>query len=273
MKGKTIDNKIMFYGSVTLILTLIALIVRTLCLFFFFDADIEYYNEGFLPSVLSGFSLISALFFVSAFFKVKKDTVCSEGRENNLFIKCSSGVAAVLFLYAIFKTAGKVMESSGTLVLVLGTVGTVFTVFYFLCNLLGEKKISKETQALFGFGIIVISVIVLFVSYFDVYELFNGPNKINLHMALITLMLFMINEIRAFAGEIDKGFYVFSLCAAIFFVGTSSIPMLIYYLLGSLETKYLPHNIALAGAFIYLVARLMSFVLSSRTEDGTESDL
>jgi hypothetical protein len=84
-------------------------------------------------------------------------------------------------------------------------------------------------------------------------------------------MLFVISEIRALAGEINKKFYVFSLCAATFFVGVGSIPMVIYYLSTATQAKYLPHNIALVGVFFYLAARLVSFVISSceeKSEDG-----
>ena len=272
MRENTIDKKIMFYGSSALLLTLIAMVIRTLCFFFAFDSEIGYYKEGFLPSLLTGFCVLSALLFISAFVKIKKDTISGTGRENNLLLKCASGVVVALSLYSLIAYSGEILYANKGIVALLGIVGALMSVAYFAYNYLSGDNSQRATQAVFGFGVIIVAVIVVFVSYFDVYSLMNSPIKVNLHIALLSLMLFVLNEIRAFAGEINKGFYVFSLTTATFFSGVSSIPTIVYCFSKSENIKYLPHNVVLAGVFFYLVARLAAFMLAS-VEGESESDV
>ncbi len=278
MKEMTIDKKIMTYGAVTLILTLVAIILRTVCLYFSFDSYIGYYKEGFLPSVLGAFCFLSALFFLGALFVVKSDVYTSDGRESNKAIRITSVIAAVAFCYVSIMGISSdavisrlaISESIEQILSALFVTATAASSVYFIMNVAQLK--NKTVHAVFGFGVAIFSVITVVVTYFDLYELLNGPNKITMHMALITCALFMLAEIRAYAGEIKKGYYVFSLTAATFFTGVSGVPSFIFYVTGGNATDYTLYHVLTVGLFLYFVARLVSFILASVEPAPTEED-
>ncbi len=269
-RNEYIDKKIMTYSAVSLALTFIAIVLRCICLVFFYDAGIGYYNEGILPSMLGALCFVSALFFASAIFKVGDDTKCSDGKEQGTLIKVVSCVAAIAFLpFVLFGISfeNNILLSAVTLLAVVASI------VYFLANIFFPKA-GSEPQALCGFGVVAFAIITIVVTNFDYYELLNGPNKINLHLALLSVMLFVLAEIRAFAGVMRKGYYIFTLTAATFFTGVSSFPVLIYRISTGTSISYLNYHIAVFGIFVYLVARLISFTLASgraekeKTEDG-----
>lgn len=267
MSEKNIDKKIMTYGSATLILSLFAIVLRTVCLYTSFDAYIGYYKEGFLTTVLRAFCVASAIFFVSAFFRVKDDTPFASGREQPRILGIVGIVTCcVLLLASLMSFSGSLIVPDakwGIVIAVLGILGGA----YFLLQAMGA---SRALYAPFGFAIIVYCVLVVFVSYFDLYELMNGPNKVTMHMSYIASTLFILAEIRASLSEIKKGFYLASLCAATFFCGVASVPVLIFYTSSGIDNRYIWAHVVLLGFFLYFVARLICVVLNSREREIAE---
>lgn len=269
MKEKTIDKKIMSYGSVTLILSLIAIVLRTVCLFASYDAYIGYYKEGFFPSVLKAFLFISALYFVSAYFTVKDNVCCSNGRENNVALGIAGLVAAMAFSYSFGSAMADLHTDSVWYIMVFAVI-SILSAAYFMLKLFNPK--SNTTHALMGFAVIIYCLFVVIVTYFDIFELLNGPNKIMTHLALLSVALFMLAEIRAYADKIKKGYYVATLCTATFFSGACSVPALIFHFASEFKNSYYVFHIVIAGVFVYMLVRLISFVIASVGSDGDGSE-
>ena len=270
MKEKTIDKKIMTYASATLILLVIAVVLRTVCLFVSFDAYIGYYKDGFLTTVLNTFLLLSALCFVSAFFTVKQDVSCSDGREKNTALKVASLLPAVALSYNVALAVSDVRTL--TVFTAIISLAAILSIISFFAKIFDLK--GNTTHALLGFAVIIYCVAAVVNSYFDAYELFNGPNKIMMHLALLSVALFMLAEIRAYADKLKKGYYVATLCAATFFCGVCAIPTLIFYISSEFTNNYLVYHWVIAGFFAYLIVRLFSFVLSSAAADEeTEAEV
>jgi len=259
MTEKTIDKKIMTYGSVTLILTFIAVVLRTVCFFVSYDAYIGYFKEGFLTSVMNAFLVVSAFYFVSARFTVKDSVLCSDGRGNNVPLR----IASLIFAMALAYSFGNVIfqPAAGNWYIMALAIVSILAASYFLVRFLDAK--NNTLYALLGLSVALYCVIVVIITYFDVYELLNGPNKIMLQLALLSTALFMLAEIRAHADELKKGFYVATLCAATFFSGACSLPTLIFFSSkNNFTNSYYVFHVVIAGAFIYLLVRLITFVLT-----------
>ena len=260
MTKKPIDKKIMTYGSVTLILSILAIALRTVCLFTSYDAYIGYYKEGFITSALNAFLVISAIYFISARFTIKNDVYTASGKEINLFLRIAGLLVAATFFYTATSILSGQFAEGAWYVTTLAVVSFIASI-YFILKFLDVKL--DTAHGLLGFAVIIYCILVVLVTYFDILELLNGPNKIMVHLALISIALFMLAEIRAYVGEIEKGYYVASLCASTFFTGACSIPALIFYFSRDFENSYYIFHVVIAGMFLYLLARLISFVLAS----------
>ena len=89
-------------------------------------------------------------------------------------------------------------------------------------------------------------------------------------MALLSIALFMLAEIRAYADKPKRGYYVATLCTATFFSGACSVPALIFYFASEFKNNYYIFHIVIAGVFLYMIVRLISFVLASANAGADE---
>ncbi len=259
------------------VLTAIAMALRVVNLFFFYDIDIGYYASGeILPVVMN-------IFFVLAFAAISagalifgKEPYDATGTEKKLPVKIASLLCALGFLSPLSVIINNLLarayfELSGItlLFLIIFALASV----YFAMNFL--QKTAKAQAAL---AIAVIFSVVYFLanSYFDLYTPMNAPEKTTLHLACITTMVFFTCEARAIIGEAKKRLYVFSLSIAVFFSGISSLPAMIAYLCGKLEYNYIVFDAVIFTLFIYLSVRLFylaAYRQKSVAEDAADTDV
>lgn len=265
---KKISVPAFVYAAVALIITLAAVILRTVSLLSFYDADIGYYkSDAVLPVVMNILCLAGTLFFVSAFFVFRKQELPVTGKENNIFVKCASVAAAVGFAGYVIIT---LIDSNLTALILLALAGALASAVYFLMNL-KKQPANRDSQMYAGIGIIVFGIYSLAKSYFDMNVQMNSPNKTALHLACLATLVFFVNEFRALVSDRRKGFYVFSLCAVVLFTGMFSIPPIIADLSGALKNyTYITVNYVFTGVFLYCLVRLavMAVGLSDKEPDG-----
>ena len=68
------SKTIKIYAVAAVAAAIVAVLLRTVCLFYFYDMEIGYHSEGFVTSLYKVFCLLSALFFSSAVVFVKRNT-------------------------------------------------------------------------------------------------------------------------------------------------------------------------------------------------------
>ncbi len=275
-----VDKKIKIYALAAIILSVLISFVRIICLFNFYDSDIGYYSKGILPSILNLSILAGVVFFASAFFTVKRDIVCSDGKEDNTGIKVASVLPMLafgaFFVLSVLKAVFATNEAS-TLFDIIAKLTALMSLVYFAMNLFAPT-VNRNLQTLCGFGIIIWNIYVLGVTYFDIYVQLNSPNKVILHLAIISAMVFFVNEFYCFVGNMRKGFYLFSLCSAVLFSSSASIPSLVYGLLTQgTDYKYFVYDIVFVALYVYFIIRLLSFAsakvpaIIEENQDVTES--
>lgn len=253
-------NIVKIYAISAIIATILAVALRTVCLFYFYDIEIGYHSEGFVTAFFEIFSLLSILLFASSIFVVKRDTPTSDGNGTGLFVKLGSAAALLAFtayfLMSVFSTS---LVASSAAFDLLSKITALMAIVYFAIGVFAPNT-NKNIRGLLGFGVIIWCIYALAITYFDIYVQLNSPDKIMLHLALISIMVFIVSELRCFVLQIKKGFYLFSACTATFFCALSSIPSFLFgSSIGELN-KYYIYDAVIFAIGIYSLGRLISFV-------------
>ncbi len=245
------------YAAVAAALTLVGIVLHTFCLFFFYDADIGYYTRDALPVVLRVICILSVIFFFSAFLTVKpaRSELC--GREEGTAVRLASVVAAICFaLFFVMSIIISPAYSDNSVLELVSKLSALLGVIYFSMNLI--PGINRNAQVLCGLGMILWNVYVMAGSYFEALVPLNASLKVMLHLTIISVLLFMVNEFYAFLSCIRPRTYLFTLCLASFFSGVYSIPALLYKLLGQAATyEDVCYDIVYLALFVYFASRLI----------------
>ncbi len=262
----SLDKKtIKICAFTTVALTAIAVALRTFCLAFFYDylsEGVGYYTNSALPKILYAVCVLSVIFFAVVAFISKKGLVCFDSKEENAPLKIVSACVMFGFLSFFVGMINSTEFVNVSVVLdLLIKISSLMAIIYFAMNIFGSESV-RPAQVVLGFGIIVWLVSILAITYFNIYVPMNSPDKTHLHLALISLMLFLVCEFRRFLVKINKPIYIFSLFAAVFFSGLETVPSIIkYFALGMADYDYLNYDIVILMLFLYTAVRLVSFAL------------
>ena len=149
-------------------------------------------------------------------------------------------------------------------------LSSIIAIIYFALNIFGSES-TKVPQVVFGFGIVIWLVCILGITYFNIFVPMNSPDKMHLHLALISLMVFFVSEFRGFLIKLKKEVYVWALFFAVFFSGIESVPSLVkYFVNGMTDYDYLYYDIVVLTLFLYSTVRLVSFAFYIDTRVKTE---
>lgn len=274
---RRLNKKVVVYAISALILTFVAIVMRTLSLTLFFDSGIGYYTHDVLPYATNIFCVLCVVLFLSALFTVRTSDVTSDGREHNAFLAVAGIVAVAGFAVYFFISIsgyGKIEDINSVIGLV-GKLCVIAAALYFAMNVSSAQS-NKSAQVMCGYGIIIWLVYALAVTYFDNDVQMNSPDKLTLHLALVASMIFFVCEFRAYLAQIRKGIYLSSLCAAVFFTGFVAVPDVIAQIMRAHGNyTYIRFDYVCLGIFIYCAVRLISFAFcihSSKLVTATTTD-
>ena len=264
-------KKIKLYSVLAIAVTVIAIILRTCCLLWFYDEDIGYYSNSILPWVFNVFCALAVIFFASTLFTVKPEDEMSDGKEDNVALKISSAVAMLAFVFFfVFSIVSRSLVTGNTFFDLASKLSALMSIAYFAMNMFSPHT-NRTAQTALGFGVIIWGVCTLGITYFDVYVQINSPDKTMLHLALLGAMAFFVGEFRCFVRNMRRKIYVFSMLCAVFLLGTASVPSLVVYLCGRASGKiYIFYNVVLFAIFVYALARLVSFAFFANEAEGEE---
>ena len=253
------SKTIKIYAVAAVAAAIVAVLLRTVCLFYFYDMEIGYHSEGFVTSLYKVFCLLSALFFASAVVFVKRNTATPDGKTSGFSVKLGSAAAMLAFAayFSILVFSADMVSTSGALDL-LSKITALMGIVYFAIAVFAPDT-NKNIRALLGFGVIIWCIYVLGVTYFDIFVQLNSPDKVTLHLALISMMVFIVCELRCFVLEIKKGFSLFSACCATFFCSLSSVPSFLFGASIGEMNKYYTYDIVIFAVGFYALGRLISF--------------
>lgn len=214
-------------------LTLCATILRTLALTTAFDADIGYFREG--SPLVTAFYIIEGIALLAAFslpFFVKRGTLPTGHPPLSLASLIATGIATLAAIaMAAILIAHIAVLSAPAILSVLCLFLLLATAIFFGFQFLAQNPPAK-TLLLCGYGVILAAACLLSITYFDLYTPMNAPHKFSLHLALLSLMLYMLFELRILIGRPrPRGLGVLS-AICFFLCATTGISNTIAFLAG-----------------------------------------
>ena len=257
-------------------LTLIALLFRTLALFLAFDIDIDYFSAdapgGFLVHSLYGIEALALVGSFSLLFFIRKGELPAERAALSKASLIGAGFCALAFAaVAVFLLTQLSALPCPAIFTVLAAICSGFGAAYFALQFFGKPG----NAPLLGYGVILAATLLLSVTYFDRYTQMNAPHKVGLHLCLLSIMIFMLYELRTL---IDRSLpRALSITSAICFffgavVGVSDIVAFI----GGVYTDllYFMIDLLVTGLALYVGSRAVADLrlISPAASDNEQSE-
>ena len=166
-------------------ISVIALVLRTLALFLEMD-EIGYFSNGALSVLTVVLQAVTVIGCIVYPFFIKKDSIPSPaplsviGKAFALLAALLVAMAAVLLMIAAADTELILLAVVAALALLCGAA------YFLLCT-----KGMNGAYALLAFGLCLGAVLLISLTYFDLFVPMNAPRKTSLHLCLLALMLKM----------------------------------------------------------------------------------
>lgn len=255
--------------GLTVALTLVAMLTRTVAFFTHFDADVGYFDHTWGPRLYTILAFLAVICpIVCGFLCPKEGLSTSLEQGHRHFVAFLLLLAFLLFPFLLLAEKGLQSGKWMNVAMILSLGSTVYA-----CLVLFQVK-AKQWVALAGFLPIFWSIILIAQTYTDPYITMNSPVKLSMQFGAIGLMLGLCAELRFHLAKPTPRVYMVGHCVAIFFCLNASLPYLIVRAAGQLEYPlYHLWAIVLLCAGLYFLARLFLWVFLPPAPDVPASAL
>lgn len=264
MDLKSVIGRRRLYWIGVAVLTLLTLILRALALTLTFDAEIGYFTDRALPVVVHALEAITLIGCFAPLLLFGKEDLPVDRTPLSTVGRVAACITAICFVAtAIYLLPNLTALPAPTILVLLAVAFLIVGACYFLLQARGQAS----TAALCGYGVIFAAVLLLSVTYFDRYTQMNAPHKVSLHLAMLSIMVCMLFEIRTLIGcPKPRGLAVTSaicfFCTAVY--GGSN---LIAFVVGTYANAlYLMGDLVSLGFAVYLACRTVGDLLPAKTE-------
>ena len=176
--------------------------LRTLALLTAFDPHPGYFRTA-APVVVAFYAVLVLTLLLAAFLPlfIKKNVLPTALPAPTLPGICAAGICALLFMINFIEGcfAGDALQLPAALWFV-GLLTLLIGVIYFALRFLAQKP-PVHVTLLCGYGTILSFALLLCFTYFDQFTPMNAPHKVSLHLAWLSLMVYLLYDLRALAGE------------------------------------------------------------------------
>ena len=248
------------FAVIALASTMLSMLLRSVNLLFFFDAEIGYYASGaILPVLADVITVLAVLFFgIAALTFLGKEPLSTCTASLARRIACVP--VALAFLW---RSVDALLSSSAILPFLLGLLASA----YFILIAAG---IASPLFRLFGcMGAAMSILLAMSELYFDITIPMNTPDKTVVQLACVLAVLFLVCDCRAVLANVRPRLYRFSLASATLLLGTASIPSLLGVLKLLLSETYLPLYLLLSALFVYTMIAMLELLIKPRTQADT----
>ena len=263
MYNKTLPSRYRLFLGIFGAEALLLVILRTVAFFTAFDPAIGYFSKGALSTIIYIAEALMLLDAFAPFLLFKKEELSPEHKPAGaLVLAASAAVAALLAVTACYLPLRAValinalgMVTAPSTLMLLATVLALPAAAHFFLPVLGKPQ--KAT--IFGYAVIPVAILLLSATYFDLHVQMNAPHKVSIHLALLSIMVFMLYEIRAAIGRGQPRAWLCASSICFLLSAAAGIPNLIAFAAGKLsDPLYLLCDLlALAIAF-YVAAKTVS---------------
>jgi len=256
------NKKTRGFAIAALAFTLVAIILRTVSLLAFFEADIGYYQRGaVLPvifNILCGAAI--ALFIILPLVALKKKEAVIPRHAKATRTAALLPVAALAIMaWNRWQSALETLKSGAEVSVIktaLPPLLILAALTFFVAACVGFER--SALTAISGTLTIVMFASELAISYRDLSVALNNPNKMLFHFTCLSAMFFLLYELRVIYGTSKARLWLFSTASAAFMLGCYSVPSIIAHLAGACECFDLRTDVAFAAIFLFVVVRMLT---------------
>ncbi len=251
MSPNPFSQKVKIYTQSAISLTVIAVLLRIFNFLFHFDTTVDYFNHSpfhiayLALCILTVAWLLSSLFLIPRYsFSTKvKPRASFASRLTGLACACITAISFLFFRENMFFYANH--AGIYNLLAIFSLLGIIYFAFQFIGDIPPSFTVLTEYIVIVWLGMM------LCATYLNLYVAMNSPFKITIHMALLSMMLYLIEDARL---HTDHGFripYFTYTLIGIFNCSLASVPVLIAYALD------LYHNVD----YLFYAALSLCFLL------------
>ena len=208
----------------TAILTLAAVILRTVAMLSQFDTEVGYFNPSVAVTLNHALYFVTAALLVGMALFIPKNTLPT---ELCIPVRPLAAIPVGLAL-AAFTVAALIIcvpTATGRMILAPTLLGLPAAVYFFLsANRSGRYS---DPLSLAGFLPLVWSVTAIAELYFDRYITMNSPIKVSLHMGLLGFIFIILFELRFRIGRAAPRAALVAFGLGSFACLNGSIPLLV----------------------------------------------
>ena len=272
------NKRLGIFLPLLLILTLVAVALRTSALFLDFNFDIGYFERHTLFTVSAVFAAVTVFIMLAyPIFSLPKKprasfstpaTYITSGAVGSVLLFVAAELFYKLYLYTEPLFKGGRPTDIGMLLTLICAFLALGTVAYFFLNAYLAKARS-ERRAYFSIVAIVFFALYATMLYFDAKAPINSPSKLIDQAALLFTAMFLLFEARISLGRERVGaYFAFGLGAAALTAYSSLPTIAVYIVRGECVSDTLSFAVMLFTLFIFILARL---VLLSRSPENEPS--
>lgn len=256
------------YFIIASALTLASVILRTAAIFWDFDAEIGYFNNGILSLLGTVLPIISiiALIFLAFFLRpvtASTEMCCRFGRR--VYILISSIV--ILLISVVFEIFNLLQFSrNGSIDLLLFITGIPAAAYYLLAFLDNDRrKIFRPVAVMLGFFVIFWALLAIGYTYFDNFVQMNSPIKLIIQFGLISVMFSTLSDLRVLLGRPCPRSAILSNSLTMFLGYTAAFPIILRSFKSRLsDPHYSLMALALLWFAVFSVNRLADYIVSNK---------
>ena len=293
-KDSALKNIELFF-MIALTFAPLAALIRSIAFFTSFDAEIGYFNDGFLSDTVSSMIVVCSLFFLTGFIFISKEAKLSAKIDNSansiFFSACFAGFVMLAdFAYKVYTLIGEdkftyykfifnpALKAENAYMLrataIIEIAGALASILTAICFFVRSSKIPKaKLSAILGFFPIIRALVGVAEIYFDMKVQMNHPSKLMLQFALIAIMFYFLCEERFYVSDEHarpRRFFI-SGCLAFFLAFVGGVSEIVGFFSGKLAKGdfCIEAFFCLVMSF-YILARTNAFVRCVKVEPETE---
>ena len=257
--------------SVTaLFLSVISLILRTVCVFAFFDKSGYYQSGAILPIITNVLAVISiVLFFIAALLYIdssKKISTPNNAAKYSALLPLGALVFFTVQTITNLVNSLQGIEPQSNFIPILTILGAIAGGVFFFLIFFTDKQ--KNVTVYCGLGALVFVFFSWMSTYFEFSSPINSTQRVLFYVSCAGAMLFIFNEMCAIYGAVKPKFYYFSIFTAILTLASSAIPAIVGYATNKFEVySTLEEDLFFTALLVYAVVRLITLSVSDKKSE------
>lgn len=212
----------------TAALSLLGVVLRSVCMLYCFDADIGYFADGILPTLSHILYFVAILAPIVCSIRTPKGQLSTEFRIANRSILATvlgifmAGFAVALLVNIL--SEGLTVAEAGRFTPWLCLLGLAASTYYFSSARRDGRY--PDWLSFLGYLPILWGVTAVADTYFDGFTAMNSPVKISIQLGILGFMLMVLAELRFRVGKPMPRYSVAFLSIGSFTCLVGSIPLL-----------------------------------------------